>query len=176
MAFFLHRGENGYWRRGDSEGAYTVHCQNKQDYSVSNLLFKYFSCICSKLIQNYSLPFYGGMGQTTEYTQLATAAFWRTFYHDGKIAQAGGGGGVHAHPLSQYLPWRTKLQCTLQLRVQIHSPSSLLLWFKGTVRLDWICMRVVPLDRPWFSRCTVVPARQATGWRNWFLRNDYWAS
>jgi hypothetical protein len=98
MAFFLHRGENGYWRRGDSEGAYTVHCQNKQDYSVSNLLFKYFSCICSKLIQNYSLPFYGGMGQTTEYTQLATAAFWRTFYHDGKIAQAGEGGGGGARP------------------------------------------------------------------------------
>jgi hypothetical protein len=31
-----------------------------------------------------------------------------------------GVGGVHAHPLSLYLPSRTKLQRTLQLRGQIH--------------------------------------------------------
>jgi hypothetical protein len=31
-------------------------------------------------------------------------------------------GGVHAHPLSLCLPSCTKLQCTLQLRGQIHSP------------------------------------------------------
>ncbi len=31
-------------------------------------------------------------------------------------------GEVHAHPLSLYLPSCTKLQCTLQLRGQIHSP------------------------------------------------------
>ncbi len=37
-----------------------------------------------------------------------------------KLAQAGV--GVHAHPLSLYLPSRTKLRCTLQLRGQIHSP------------------------------------------------------
>jgi hypothetical protein len=30
--------------------------------------------------------------------------------------------GVHAHPLSLYLPSRTKLHCTLQLRGQIDSP------------------------------------------------------
>ncbi len=38
-----------------------------------------------------------------------------------KLAQAGGGGGMHAHPLSLCSPSRTKLQCTLQLRGQ-HSP------------------------------------------------------
>ncbi len=35
------------------------------------------------------------------------------------------GWGVHAHPLSLYWPSRTKLQCTLQLRGQIHSPFHL---------------------------------------------------
>ncbi len=39
-----------------------------------------------------------------------------------KLAQAGEGGGVHARTLSLYLPSRTKLQCMLQLRGQIHSP------------------------------------------------------
>ncbi len=38
-----------------------------------------------------------------------------------KLAQAGVGGKVDAHPLSLYLPSRTKLQCTLELRGQIHS-------------------------------------------------------
>ncbi len=42
--------------------------------------------------------------------RVATAAFWRTFHHDGKMS-----------PLSLYLPSRIKLQCTLQLRGQIHS-------------------------------------------------------
>ncbi len=58
--------------------------------------------------------------------RVATAAFWGTFLHDGKLAQAGGGGGwggaLHAHPLSIYYSSRTKLQCTLQLRGQLHSP------------------------------------------------------
>jgi hypothetical protein len=38
-----------------------------------------------------------------------------------KLAQPGYAEGVHAHPLSLYLPSRTKLWCTLQLRGQIHS-------------------------------------------------------
>ncbi len=38
------------------------------------------------------------------------------------VKAKGGGGVVHAHPLSLYSPSRTKLQCTLQLRGQIHSP------------------------------------------------------
>jgi hypothetical protein len=57
---------------------------------------------------------------------VATAAFWRTFHHDGKINPAGEEGeGVNAHPFSLYLLTHiqtTKLQCMLQLRVQIHSP------------------------------------------------------
>ncbi len=53
----------------------------------------------------------------------ASAAFWRIFYHDGKISPAWWGWGVYAHPLSLYLPSRTKLQCTLNLtgQMQIHS-------------------------------------------------------
>ncbi len=38
-----------------------------------------------------------------------------------KLSQPGEG-GVHAHPLSLYLPSRTELWCTLQLRGQIHFP------------------------------------------------------
>jgi hypothetical protein len=55
--------------------------------------------------------------------RVATATFWRSFHHDhdGKISPGcGGGGGAHPPP-SLYLPSRTKLWCTLQLRGQIHS-------------------------------------------------------
>ncbi len=56
--------------------------------------------------------------------RVAIANFWRTFtfHHDGTISPAWWGGGVHSHPLSLYsvyLPTRTKLWCSLQLRVQI---------------------------------------------------------
>ncbi len=52
------------------------------------------------------------------------AHIWRTFHHDGKISQPGKGwgGGARPPPFSLYLLSRTKLQCTLQLRGQIHSP------------------------------------------------------
>jgi hypothetical protein len=60
------------------------------------------------------------MPQSTH--RVANATFWRTFHHDGKISPAWWGWGVHAHPLSLYLPSRTKLCCTLQ-RGQIHSMS-----------------------------------------------------
>ncbi len=50
------------------------------------------------------------------------APFWRTFHHDSKIIPAWWGWGVHALPLSLYLPSRAKLWCTLQLRGQIHFP------------------------------------------------------
>jgi hypothetical protein len=53
----------------------------------------------------------------------------------GKFAQAGEGGGCRPmHLLSLYLPSRTKLQCTLQLRGQIHSPN-----FISTVYLYVFC-------------------------------------
>jgi hypothetical protein len=45
---------------------------------------------------------------------VATAAFWRTFLHDGKISPGWWAWGVHAHPLSLYLPSRTTLQCTVR--------------------------------------------------------------
>ncbi len=54
--------------------------------------------------------------------RVATAAFWRTFHHDWKISLGWWGWGVNAHPLLLYLPSRTKLQGTLQLRGKIHSP------------------------------------------------------
>jgi hypothetical protein len=38
--------------------------------------------------------------------------FWRAFYHDGNISPCWWGWGVHDHPISLYLPSRTKLQCT----------------------------------------------------------------
>jgi hypothetical protein len=66
----------------------------------------------------------GCAASPTEYThRVAMATFWRrTFHHDGKISPAVRmGGGVYAHPLSLFLPSRTKLWSTLQLRGQIHS-------------------------------------------------------
>ncbi len=50
--------------------------------------------------------------------RVATAAFWRTFHHDGKISPGWWGRRVHGTPtpLSLYLQSRTKLQCMLQLR------------------------------------------------------------
>ncbi len=41
-----------------------------------------------------------------------------------KLAQAGGGWGVHAHLFLLHLPSPVKLQCTLQLSGQIHWPVS----------------------------------------------------
>ena len=46
-------------------------------------------------------------------------------HHDGKISPGWWGWGMHVHPLSPlslYLPSRSMLQCTLQLRGRIHSP------------------------------------------------------
>ncbi len=54
--------------------------------------------------------------------RVVTSAFWRTFYHEGKISPGWWGGGVYAHPLSLHLPSPVKLQCTLQLSGQIHWP------------------------------------------------------
>jgi hypothetical protein len=70
--------------------------------------------------------------------RVATAAFWRTSHHDG-------GCRVQAHPLSLYLPSSTKLQCTLQLRGQLHTtPISSLplctLWFHHCLLLSLHCV------------------------------------
>jgi len=58
---------------------------------------------------------------------VATAYFWRTFHHDGKLALAGEGGGVTGYPPFTIstndaiwsLQSRTELWCTRQLRGQI---------------------------------------------------------
>ncbi len=56
------------------------------------------------MLNEASYPF-----PTTESTRVAMATFWPTFHHDGKISPAWSGGRVHIHPLSLYLPSRTKL-------------------------------------------------------------------
>jgi hypothetical protein len=56
-------------------------------------------------------------------TQSVNDHFLVYIHHDGKISPELVGGGGHAHPLSLYLPSRTKLCCKLQLKGQIHSPS-----------------------------------------------------
>jgi hypothetical protein len=63
-----------------------------------------------------------GMGLNHRVHRVATAAFWRTFSHEGKIGPGWWGWGVHAHPLLLHLPSSVKLQCTLQLSGQIHWP------------------------------------------------------
>jgi hypothetical protein len=80
------------------------------------------------------MPESGGchsVGGTTYFTlqdtpksthRVTGAAFWHKFHHDGKNCLGWWEWGVHALPLSLYSPLRTKLQCTLQLRGQIHSP------------------------------------------------------
>jgi hypothetical protein len=59
---------------------------------------------------------------TTEYTQSGNCRFMVYFPSWWKNQPWMVREGVHAHPLTHLLPSRTKLQCTLQLRRQIHSP------------------------------------------------------
>ncbi len=54
--------------------------------------------------------------------KVATTAFWHAFHHDGKISPGGWGWRVRSHPLSLYLPSRTKVQFTLQQRGQVYPP------------------------------------------------------
>ena len=54
--------------------------------------------------------------QSTHRMAMATS-FWHTFHRDGKISPAWWGWGMHAHPLSLYLPSRTMLQCRYQCTV-----------------------------------------------------------
>ncbi len=81
-------------------------------------------CISPSFLSNgckaLSPPTRLSVAQSTH--RVAIATFWHTFHPDGKISPAWWGRGVHAHPLSLYLPSRSKLCCTLQLRGQIHYP------------------------------------------------------
>ncbi len=54
--------------------------------------------------------------------RVATAAFWRTFSHEGKISPGWWGWVVHAHPFLLHLQSPVKLQCTHQLSGQTHWP------------------------------------------------------
>jgi hypothetical protein len=45
---------------------------------------------------------------------VATAAFWRTFHHDGKLAQTGKGGGARRPPFTVF---------TIMYKVVVHSPA-----------------------------------------------------
>ncbi len=58
------------------------------------------------------------MGESTEYTEWQ----WPLSIMMEKLAQAGDGGGGGTHPLSQYLPSRTKLCRMLQLRGYRYTP------------------------------------------------------
>ncbi len=59
---------------------------------------------------------------TTEYTEWQWPLPGGRSITMEKSAQAGEGGGVHAHPLPLYLQLRTNFLCTHQLRGPIHSP------------------------------------------------------
>jgi hypothetical protein len=58
---------------------------------------------------------------TTEYTQSGNGLFLASIPSWWKTSPGWVRWGVHAHPLSLHLQSRTKLQCTLQLRGQVHS-------------------------------------------------------
>ncbi len=80
----------------------------------------------SKLRSNAELrAFFGtSFSLSTEYTELQRLLSGVYSIVMEKFARAGegGGGGSNAYPFSLYLPSRTKLWCTLQLRGQINSP------------------------------------------------------
>ncbi len=82
--------------------------------------------------------------------RVATATFWRTFHHDGKISPGWWGWEVHAHPLSLYLPLCSKLWCTLQLRGQIHSHY----FYSTSICTLWIgaCMMDIHIHAVWDVR------------------------
>jgi hypothetical protein len=93
-----------------------------------------------------------GIVNTQSTHRVAMATFRRTFHHDGKISLAWWGWGVHAHPLSQYLPSRTKLWCNLQLRGQTHSPY----FYSTPISTLWIYTSISFLIRRRHWPCTGV--------------------
>ncbi len=66
------------------------------------------------------------------YHRVAIADFRRTSHHDGKIIPGWWGWELHAHPPFGLLSSRTKLQCMLLLRGQIHC-----LYFISTLYALW---------------------------------------
>jgi hypothetical protein len=87
-----------------------------------------YVCILMLLINNFKKWYYieyflrcKPVTKAQSSHREAIGYFWRIFHHGGKISPDWWGGGVNANPLTLLLPSRTKLQCTLQLRGQIHS-------------------------------------------------------
>jgi hypothetical protein len=71
---------------------------------------------------------YDSVGTITDYTQSGNAhPFWRTFNHDGIF----------------FITYHTKLQCTLQLKGQIHSPYSI-----SPLSLCTLWVRYIPVPVP----------------------------
>jgi len=78
---------------------------------------------------------YSSVLRTTEYIEWQINGHFLAYIPSWwKISPGWWGWLVHAHPLSLYLPSRTKLQCTLQLRGQIHS-----LYFYSTPIYSILC-------------------------------------
>ncbi len=96
---------------------------------------------------------------------MATAAFWRTFHCDEKISPGWCGWGVHAHPLSLYLPSRTKL-----LRGQIYSPYFVSTPMYSVVKSTKnICPRICG---GYNSRCSDHPAHRGVDLLLWKTRSQ----
>ncbi len=92
------------------------------------LKFLHFFTICLQVQKDLFSRFKNP--QSTQYTQSVNGRFlsyipswWKNYP---RLVRGGCTLHMHAHPLSLYLPSRTKLQCTLQLRGQIHSPYFIL--------------------------------------------------
>ncbi len=89
---------------------------HSQSYSPPKKVKK--NTISCSLMKQPKSPLYwregGGWSQRSGHRvcRVAMTTLWRPFHHDIKISPGWWGRGVHAHPLSLYLPSRTKL-CTV---------------------------------------------------------------
>ncbi len=81
--------------------------------------------------------------------RVATAAFCRTFHHDGKISPSGWGWGLHAHPRSLYLPPHHVQSCNVWSNWEgkyTHPISSLPLCSL------WFPLSALPALSPWSKK------------------------
>jgi hypothetical protein len=101
---------------------------------LGNIVYFSYSTYQHLYAWNTILPSLLFAGVRHRVHRVATAAFGGTFHNNGEIIPGWWGWGVHARPLSLYLPSRTKLWCTLYspaARGQIHSSyfSSTPIWY-----------------------------------------------
>jgi hypothetical protein len=128
---------------------YQIHCQSLKNIGFSKCTSimkksKTRSCDCGHVCTPQSIQ------------RVAMSTFWRTFHRDGKISPARWGCGLHALPLSLYLPSPAKLWCTLQLRGLIHSP-----YFSSTPICTLRCTLLVIM-----IVATAMRGRRWTIWRH----------